>query len=144
MHAEEAWRRTLERRHGVLATVHAQRGVDAVPVVYAPVGDGLAVPVDRVKAKRTTDLQRVRNLRADPRCVLLVEHYDDDWSRLWWVRVHAHAAVLEGPNAEAARAALAALFPAYRTPDAIAAVLLLRPTAVTGWQAHTSGGARGG
>lgn len=73
--------------HGVLSTVHSERGVDAVPVVFA-VGDGhVGVPIDRVKPKASGRLQRERNLGADPRATLLVEHWDaEDWSRLWWVR----------------------------------------------------------
>src|SRR4029078_2971513 len=84
---DEARARLAAHDHGVLCTVHAQRGVDAVPVVYAVDDDFVAVPIARVKPKASTRLQRERNLEADPRAALLVEHWDrDDWSRLWWVR----------------------------------------------------------
>lgn len=144
MDASECRQRLREASHGVLSTLHPARGVDAVPVVIAVVGDDVVIPVDRVKAKRSTELQRVRNLRKDPRCVLLVDHYDDDWRRLWWVRAHAEGALLDEDDtdsddaivARAGRAALAIRFPAYREPDAIASVLRLRPTAVTGWRAR--------
>ena len=68
--------------------MHAERGVDAVPVAYAVDDDGyVGVPIDRVKPKASLRLQRERNLEADPRATLLVEHWDrSDWSRLWWVR----------------------------------------------------------
>ncbi|MEN3274096.1 MAG: hypothetical protein V7636_2857, partial [Actinomycetota bacterium] len=93
---DEAWSLLLTTDHGVLSTVHAERGVDAVPVVFAAIDDGqLAIPIDTVKAKSTTRLQRVANIEQDPRCVLLADHYDDDWSRLWWVRVHAYAMVTD-------------------------------------------------
>jgi hypothetical protein len=74
--------------HGVLCTIHPERGPDPVPVVYAVNQDGfVGVPVDRVKAKRSARLQREINLEADPRCSLLIEHWEtDDWSQLWWVR----------------------------------------------------------
>src|SRR5262249_5031345 len=73
--------------HGVLSTVHPERGVDAVPCVYAVDGDLVGIPIDRVKPKASTRLQRERNLEADPRATLLVDHWDrDDWTRLWWVR----------------------------------------------------------
>lgn len=74
--------------HGVLCTLHPDRGPDAVPVVYA-LGDDdhLGVPVDLVKPKVRTRLQREANLEADPRATLLIDHWDrDDWSQLWWVR----------------------------------------------------------
>ncbi len=84
----ESLARLAERNHGVLATIHSERGVDAVPVVFS-VDDGfVAVPIDRVKPKSSSKLQRERNLEADPRATLLIDHWDpDDWSQLWWVRV---------------------------------------------------------
>jgi hypothetical protein len=95
---DEARARLAAHDHGVLCTVHVSRGVDAVPVAYAVDGDGfVGVPIDRVKPKGSPRLQRERNLEADPRATLLVEHWDrHDWSRLWWVRAElrwqAHAA----------------------------------------------------
>src|SRR4030095_1967058 len=85
---DEARARLAAHDHGVLCTVHPERGVDAVPVVYVVDDDGcVGVPVDGVKPKSTSRLQRERNLEADPRAALLVEHWDrSDWSRLWWVR----------------------------------------------------------
>ena len=84
----EARARLVAHDHGTLCTVHAERGVDAVPVAYVVDEEGfVGVPVDRVKPKASMRLQRERNLEADPRATLLVEHWDrDDWSRLWWVR----------------------------------------------------------
>ena len=84
----EARARLAAHDHGILCTVHAERGVDAVPVAYVADEDGyVGVPVDLVKPKASVRLQRERNLEADPRATLLVEHWDrDDWSRLWWVR----------------------------------------------------------
>jgi len=75
--------------HGVLCTLHPERGVDAVPAVFAMLEHPwVGVPVDRVKAKASTALQRVRNLETDPRATLLVEQWNrTDWSQLWWVRV---------------------------------------------------------
>src|SRR5690606_8750369 len=84
----EARARLLGHHHGVLCTLHPQRGVDAVPVVYVAVESGyVGVPIDRVKPKSASRLQRERNLEADPRAALLVDHWvPDDWSQLWWVR----------------------------------------------------------
>jgi hypothetical protein len=125
----DAWVLLRTSDHGVFGTVHAERGVDAVPVVFAVDGERILIPIDTVKAKSTTDLQRIVNLAQDPRCVLLVVHYDDDWSRLWWVRVHATASVIEGRHDALTR------FAAYRTEGAVEATIVLEPTAVTGWQA---------
>ena len=129
----ECWERLAGARHGVLGTVHARRGVDAVPVVYALVAGTLVIPVDTVKAKTTSRLQRVRNVEEDPRCVLLVEGYDDDWSQLWWVRVHASAAF--APPSPEALDALAARYPQYRDPASVVTTIVLTPTTITGWRA---------
>ena len=135
--ATEARARLAAHHHGVLCTVHAERGVDAVPVVYALDEDGcVGVPVDRVKPKSSSRLQRERNLAADPRAALLVEHWDrDDWSRLWWVR----AELRWQRDAAAARVAdlaarLALAYPQYRDQP-FARVLVLRVVGVTGWAA---------
>ena len=101
----EARARLAAHDHGILCTVHAERGVDAVPVAYAMDDDGyVGVPVDRVKPKASLRLQRERNLEADPRATLLIEHWDrDDWSTLWWVRAelrwHGDGCVRSGGNA---------------------------------------------
>ena len=125
----EAWSRLRASDHGVLATVHPERGVDAVPVVFAVDGERILLPVDTVKPKSTTRLQRLANLADDPRCVLLVDHYDEDWSTLWWVRVHGTATVVEG------RDPALAVFPPYRQAGAVAATIVLVPEVVTGWRA---------
>jgi hypothetical protein len=73
--------------HGVLCTLHPERGPDPQPVVYAASEGHVGIPIDRVKPKARTRLQREDNLAADPRASLLIEHWEtDDWSRLWWVR----------------------------------------------------------
>src|SRR6478609_1066882 len=132
---DEARVRLAGHDHGVLCTVHAERGVDAVPVVYAVDGDGyVGVPVDRVKPKASSRLQRERNLEADPRATLLVDHWDrDDWSRLWWVR--AELRFHDTPDLEAALAArLAERYAQYRDQP-FARVLVLRIVGVFGWSA---------
>jgi hypothetical protein len=138
--AAEARARLAAHDHGVLCTVHGERGVDAVPVVYVVDDDGyVGIPVDEVKPKASSRLQRERNLEADPRAALLVEHWDrGDWSRLWWVRAELR---WQG-DATAAReaelaAGLARVFPQYRDRP-FTRVLVLRIVGVTGWAARAS------
>ncbi len=137
MSDSEAWSRVETARHGVLGTRQELRGVDLVPVVYAIDGDRrIFIPIDTIKAKATTRLQRLENLRHDPRCTLLVEHYDDDWSQLWWVRV-------SGTGAEANSAAvaeylprLANRYPQYVDPESISSGIVVSPAAILGWRAE--------
>jgi hypothetical protein len=133
----EARARLESHDHGILCTVHAERGVDAVPVAYAVDDDGyVGVPIDRVKPKASLRLQRERNLEADPRATLLVEHWDrSDWSRLWWVRAELR---WQGDTAASRAAALAARlagrYPQYQDQP-FARVLVLHIVGVAGWAA---------
>jgi PPOX class probable F420-dependent enzyme len=132
---DEARVRLAAHDHGILCTVHAERGVDAVPVVYVVDDDGyVGVPVDRVKPKVSSRLQRERNLEADPRATLLVEHWDPgDWSRLWWVRAElrwqSHA---DTGRAAALAAGLAERYSQY-DDQPFTRVLVLRIVGLTGW-----------
>jgi PPOX class probable F420-dependent enzyme len=130
---DECRDRLAVARHAVLATIHPRRGVDAVPVVYAVVGSRVVLPVDTVKDKRHRRLRRLDNLARDDRCVLLVEQYHDDWTQLWWVRVHGRASIR--PATPQALSALAARYPAYGQAGAIEQTVVLTPTAWYGWRA---------
>ena len=134
---EQARARLAAHDHGILCTVHAARGVDAVPVVFAlDEDDFVGVPIDRVKPKSSSRLQRERNLEADPRATLLVEHWDrDDWSRLWWVRAELHLVADTPADLVAALAArLAARYPQYQDQP-FTRLLVLRIVGLTGWAA---------
>ena len=137
---DEARARLAAHDHAILCTVHPERGVDAVPVAFVVDEDGyVGVPVDLVKPKASTRLQRERNLDADPRATLLVEQWDrDDWSRLWWVRAELRWQREQADGRAATLAALlAARYPQY-DDQPFARVLVLRIVGVTGWAAHSS------
>ena len=132
----EARSRLACNDHGILGTLHPERGVDLVPCVYAVVDDDLGVPIDRVKPKLSGSLQRERNLAQDPRAILLTEHWDhDEWSRLWWVRAELrwHPAAPDQRTAALA-AQLAVRFTQYRDRP-FERVLLMQIVGVTGWAA---------
>ncbi|MBM3684535.1 MAG: hypothetical protein FJW83_08360 [Actinobacteria bacterium] len=129
--------------HGILATRHEDRGVDAVPVCFTLTAPGLVIPVDVVKPKRSTDLGRTRNLGLDPRAVLLVEGWDHaDWSRLWWVRTHLRQVHLDDETRETAANRLRAAYPPYRDAD-FADLLGFEIIATTGWAASAAAVATG-
>lgn len=123
-----------------LATVDAAGRPHIVPLVFAinDEGDRIYSAVD-YKPKRTRQLKRLDNIAANPRVAVLADHYEDDWSRLWWVRVDGTAAVIEtGPLWEHAIAALADKYPQYRghPPDGSAIVIAI--DRITGWTAQES------
>src|SRR5438094_194111 len=66
-----------------------------VPITFALDGERLYSAVDE-KPKRSRTLQRIENARERPDVTVLVDHYSDDWDRLWWVRLRGRARVLDG------------------------------------------------
>ena len=122
----------------MLSTVDADRGVHAVPVCFTVVDDLVAVPIDTVKAKRSTDLRRSANTAADPRATLLVDHWDrHDWQQLWWVRAdltRLDDAVLDPAVVRRLEAGLRDRYPQYRDAP-FAGVLVFHVDRLTGWSA---------
>jgi len=125
--------------HGVLGTLHPERGVDLTPIVYATDGEFLGSPVDLVKKKSSLRLQRERNLESDPRATLLIEQWDrDDWSRLWWVRAELKwVGEDRGRRAETLAARLAESYVQYRHKP-FARMLVFEIVGATGWTASGS------
>ena len=138
--ADEARARLAAHHHGVLVTLHPERGPDPQPVVYAVTNDGghkhVGVPIDRVKAKTSSRLRREDNLDADPRAALLIEHWDaEDWTRLWWVRAHLHHVPDPSPRlVDDLAARLASTVPQYADRP-FHRVLVCRIVTTSGWSA---------
>lgn len=135
LHDADALARLRDHDHGVLSTLHERRGTDVVPVVYA-VSDGfVGVPIDLVKPKSSTRLQRERNLDRDPRATLLVDHWDrEDWSQLWWVRAELRWVRDAADRAGVLADALAAEYSQYEARP-FARVLVFEIVSVGGWAA---------
>jgi len=116
-----------------LATVDASGKPHVVPICFAVDGDTLYFAVD-AKPKRTTDLKRLRNIAANPAVSVLVDHYEDDWSRLWWVRVDGAARVVADSD-EAARATslLVSRYAQYRDARPAGPVVAISIARMSGW-----------
>ncbi|HEX6143883.1 MAG TPA: TIGR03668 family PPOX class F420-dependent oxidoreductase [Geminicoccaceae bacterium] len=102
-----------EQRVARLATADAAGRPHVVPICYALAGDTVYFTIDE-KPKRTPGarLKRLSNLRANPVAALVVDRYDEDWSRLGWVMIRGTAAILaSGPEHGRAQAALRARYP---------------------------------
>jgi PPOX class probable F420-dependent enzyme len=134
MDEPEARRRVAAARVARLATI-GPSGPHTVPICFVLEGDVLYSVVD-AKPKRTLQLQRLRNVERDPRATLLVDHYEEDWSRLWWVRLECRAGTLaRGPEDEHARRLLADKYPQYRRATPPGPVLRLGVTRWASWAA---------
>ncbi len=105
----------IERcRVGRLATVSADGRPHLVPVCYVMIDHQIVIPIDE-KPKSGVRLVRLRNIERDPRVSLLVDHYDENWTQLAWVRVDGTATVLDrGAAMPAALAALRTRYQQYR------------------------------
>lgn len=133
--AEEAWRRLASAAVGHLATADRAAVPHVVAAVFALDGDQLYTAVD-AKPKRSANLRRIRNLRENPTAAFLVDVYDDDWSRLWWVRADGSARIIEDPDGLRGPVdLLAAKYPQYRASRPAGPVIALTITRVTGWNA---------
>lgn len=120
---------------GHLGTVSAEGRPHVVPVCFVIIGEIAYSAVDD-KPKRTTQLQRIANLTATGHACLLVDHYSDDWSALWWVRLDGHGRVINDPDEVAhSLAGLRNKYPQYAQLPASAPVLAVDVTHWSGWTA---------
>src|SRR5919109_2414338 len=88
-----------------LATADADGNPHVIPVCYAFDGTRFYTPLDE-KPKRVTGskLRRVRNIEVRPEVALVIDQYDDDWSRLGYLLIQGRAILLaptEAPHAQA-------------------------------------------
>jgi PPOX class probable F420-dependent enzyme len=133
MDATAMRKRLAEARVAHLATVDAGGKPHLVPITFALDGDAIYFAVDS-KPKRTTDLQRVRNIVANPAVAVLVDHYEDDWTKLWWVRVDGSARTVSD-LAEAVHAVglLVDRYPQYRRARPTGTVVAISIDRISGW-----------
>lgn len=125
-------------RVGRLATAAASGQPHVVPVCFALVGERLYWAVDD-KPKRTRELRRIRNITENPRVSLVIDAWDEDWSRLCWMMAEGSAAVVTD-DAERTRAlrALVAKYPQYaamRLETTAGDVVVIIPERVISWRA---------
>jgi PPOX class probable F420-dependent enzyme len=121
--------RLAKARIGRLATVTATGRPHIVPVCFALAGRRIVTAVD-AKPKVTSELARLENVRATGRASLLVDHYAEDWSELWWVRVDGVAEVV---RSDAAIDALAAKYEQYRAVRPAGPVIAIEPERWGSW-----------
>jgi PPOX class probable F420-dependent enzyme len=118
-----------------LATIDEDGRPHLVPIVFALEGDTVYSAVDR-KPKRSMTLRRIENARVRPDVTILVDDYDEDWSRLWWIRLRGRARVLDGgEERDRALQLLAEKYTQYRAEPPQGPVLAVDVTEVRDWSA---------
>ena len=68
-----------------------------VPVVFAETEGRVWIPIDG-KPKSSGQLARISNIERDPRVTVLLDHYSDNWTELWWLRIEGTATVRLGES----------------------------------------------
>jgi PPOX class probable F420-dependent enzyme len=116
-----------------LATISADGRAHLVPFVFAFEGDRLFTSVDH-KPKRTHRLQRLLNIERDPRVTVLVDHYEEEWPALWWVRVDGRARAIDDPDERArAKQLLSEKYDQYTDDLAGDTFIVIEAERWTGW-----------
>lgn len=146
MTEEEARRRVAQARVARLATADADGRPHVVPMVFvlaSATDAGATRSTDTIysavdaKPKRSTSLRRLTNIAANPRVAVLVDHYEDNWDALWWVRADGTGRLLgtEEPEGREAIARLAARYPQYREQPPPGPVVAIDITRWSSWSA---------
>jgi PPOX class probable F420-dependent enzyme len=128
-----AWDRFCSAEVAVMATIGPDGAPDLVPVVFAAVGPRTLISAIDQKPKSTRRLRRLDNIEADPRVSLLAQHWDADWSRLWWVRAEGAGRVVETVDARA-RDPLVEKYTPYRHDPPPGPWILIDVARLTGWE----------
>ena len=116
-----------------LATVKPDGGPHIVPMCFVLVGQTVYSTSD-YKPKTTPNLQRFKNIAANSNASLLVDHYDDDWEKVWWVRLDGEARmVTDRSELEEAIDRLRAKYVQYETLERDSSAMALEIKRWSGW-----------
>lgn len=142
---EETRDRFAAARVARLATAGGDGTPHIVPVTFAVAGPTIVCAIDhKPKSHQPTShqpmstvagLRRLRNIAENPRVSLLVDHYDDEWSRLWWARADGRARIVAAGRSEhdAAVRLLIARYDQYRTVPPAGPAIIVTVTRWSGW-----------
>jgi PPOX class probable F420-dependent enzyme len=123
------------RMVGHLATADRHAAPHVVPVCFALADAALYITIDEKPKQTDAPLKRLRNIAENPAVAVVVDRYDDDWTRLGWVMLRGRAELLTGGTEHAhAQALLRARYPQLRAMDIAALpVIAVRLERVTSW-----------
>lgn len=127
--------RASAARVATLGTVTAAGEPRLVPCCFAIEDDEVFTAVDDIKPKSTLALQRLARIAGHPSVCLLIDHYSEDWSALWWVRIDGQARVLAPRSPDRGRGLelLARKYPQYRDRPPTGAAMVVSALAWRGW-----------
>ena len=130
MAEQEMRRRVSGARVARVGTLDERGRAHLVPIVFAVDDDTLYSGSDA----GPRPVKRLRNLARDPRVTVLVDHYDEDWTKVWWVRLRGAGRVAaDAPETDRARKLLAAKYPQYGGNTGDGLVMAVDIAEWTGW-----------
>lgn len=125
-----------------LATSSAGGKPHLVPVVFAVLEASSAGAHDTVytaidaKPKSTQRLRRLANIAGNAAVSLLVDHYADDWTQLWWVRADGTAVIhSDGATMHTGYRLLRAKYPQYQSVSLTGPVIAITVHRWSSWRA---------
>jgi len=132
-------KRLRQARVARLATLDREGRPHVVPICFACHGSIFYTAVD-AKPKRAPParLARLRNIRLSPHVSLLVDEYDEDWTRLWYVLIRGKARLVPSSAKDERTLALRRLkakYPQYARGmlPADAPIIRITPQRITSW-----------
>ena len=113
MFSERERRFLAQQRIAHLATADRGAVPHVVPVCFAVSADTLYITIDeKPKRRPPTALKRLKNIAENPAVAVIVDRYDEDWTRLGWVMLRGRAEILrEGQEHQDAQDLLRARYP---------------------------------
>ena len=137
MHLDpEQRRRVADAPVARLATVRPDGSPHLVPISFAFENETIVTAIDH-KPKKTASLQRLRNIEAVPAVSVILDHYEDDWSKLWWLRADGSARIVPGGRErEDGIERLTQKYHQYRIAAPRGPVILISVAKWTSWSAE--------
>jgi PPOX class probable F420-dependent enzyme len=112
-----------------------------VPVVFIYDGNNFYIPIDE-KAKRSKpeDLKRVKNIQSNPNVALLIDEYNEDWEKIWFIMIQGNASLINNTESKQNRLVqrvhrlLYEKYPQYQTTGVGRFCIMIRPQRVINWK----------
>jgi PPOX class probable F420-dependent enzyme len=80
-----------------LATVDSECKPYLIPVVFVFDNDCYFIPIDeKTKRSKPENLKRIKNTQQNPNVALLIDEYDEDWRKLYFIMIQREASIIGG------------------------------------------------
>ncbi len=121
-----------------LATVDQKSHPYVVPVVFVFHENSIFIPLDeKVKTVNARKLKRVKNIEKNPNVTLLIDKYQNNWKKLFFLMIHGKATVIDGKNSklmDKVHKLLISKYPQYKKIGVGNSCITIKPTKVTYWK----------